>query len=106
MAMAAVEVEWACRGSVCGRAVNLSDLASGMLVAGVLVVPKMLGLLASFVCCGVHAVRRHRRPAELERQHGKHQDGKAAAHGGGSLAGMEWGYRMGLSNGAMQEGAN
>ena len=69
--MAAIEVE----GGLCIRrsTVLVGAGLTGMLM---LVVAQMLGLLAALV----PAIRGHGRPAELERQQGKHEDGKPAAH--------------------------
>ena len=70
--MAAVEVEPNRRALVRRRTVLVGSLARVL----VLVMAQVLGMLAGFV----PAIRRHCRPAELERQQGEHEDGEPTAH--------------------------
>lgn len=67
-------------GSTRGRAFITSRVAAqvGSAVVRVLVMAHMLGLRRRFVI----AVNRHRRPAVLERQQNKQQDGEEATHDG------------------------
>ncbi len=65
-----------------GHRLRIGAAVSVVLVLVVTEVPGTLGL--------VLAIRRHRRPAELERQHGEQDDGEEAAHSAESI-----GYRVG-----------
>ena len=71
--MAAVEVETGRRLLVRRRAVLVG---LGLVRVPVLVVAQVLGVLTGFV----PAIRRHGRPAELERQEGEHEDREPTAH--------------------------
>lgn len=71
--MAAIEVEPGRRALVRRRTVVVGSGLAGVLM---LVVSQVLGLLARLM----PAIRGHRRPAELERQQGEHEDGEPAAH--------------------------
>jgi hypothetical protein len=51
-------------------------MGTSIIVVLVLVVAEMSGTLGL-----VPAIRRHRRPAELERKHDEQDDGEEAAHG-------------------------
>ena len=82
--MAAVEVETGRRLVVRRRAVLVG---LGLIRVPVLVVAQVLGMLTGFV----PAIRRHGRPAELERQKGEQDDGEDSTHGRESS-----GYRVGL----------
>ena len=82
--MAAVEVETGRRLLVRRRAVLVG---LGLVRVPVLVVAQVLGVLTGFV----PAIRRHGRPAELERQKGEQDDGENSTHGQESS-----GYRVGL----------
>lgn len=72
--MAAVEIEPSRRALICRRA---ALVGRGLIRVLVLVMAQVLNMLAGFV----PAIRRHCRPAELERQQGEHEDGEPAAHG-------------------------
>jgi len=71
--MAAVEVETGRRLLVRRRAVLVG---LGLIRVPVLVVAQVLGVLTGFV----PAIRRHGRPAELERQEGEHEDREPTTH--------------------------
>ena len=71
--MAAVEIETGLSVLVCRGGVMVS---LGLVCVLVLVVAQVLDVLTGFV----PAIRRHCRPAELERQQGEHKDREPAAH--------------------------
>ena len=71
--MAAVEMKTGRRRLVGWRPVLVG---LGVVRVLVLVVPQVLGMLTRFV----PAIRRHGRPAELERQQGEYEDRKPTAH--------------------------
>ena len=71
--MAAVEIEPSRRALICRRA---ALVGRGLIRVLVLVMAQVLNMLAGFV----PAIRRHCRPAELERQQGEHEDREPTAH--------------------------
>lgn len=73
VAVAAIEVEPSRRALVCRR---MAFVGSGLDGVQVLVMTQMLGMLAGFM----PTIRRHSRPAELERQQGEHEDREPTAH--------------------------